>query len=330
MKLKKSCILYVCCIVTSALQAQNTEPTVTFLDYYEKKAAGANSGYYVVTSKKNSADIYWERTLYYNDTIQGIVAARGKSRDNFGLTKEGPFVYYHKNGVKWKEGTYVNNEREGEWLTWDEDGKKETMRHYKAGQLVGKNLGWYPNNNLMDSILLDDNGNGTSVEFFEDGAKKSEGGYKQGEKQGSWQYYFSTVKNQKSIDVVYEKDSAISYQCYYENGAANTKDCVFEKEAGFKGGDEGWRNYLVKKLTSKFDVYAKLMRANQVYTTIVRFVVDTDGKLIRVRVETPQNERLDKIAVSIIEQSPKWNPAIQYNLTVKAYRRQPITFVTTD
>lgn len=38
------------------------------------------------------------------------------------------------------------------------------------------------------------------------------------------------------------------------------------------------------------------------------------------------NKELDAIATRIIRQSPKWEPAIQYNRKVKAYRLQPITF----
>ena len=31
--------------------------------------------------QKDPSDIYWDRILYYNDTIQGFIAAKGKSSD---------------------------------------------------------------------------------------------------------------------------------------------------------------------------------------------------------------------------------------------------------
>lgn len=329
MKLLKAGLLYACISISAAAKAQTT-PVVTFVDYNEKKAGSTHSGYYVMTSKKNPADIYWDRVLYYNDTIRGFIAAKGQSSDESGLVREGAFVYFHKNGTKWKEGRFVNNQEEGEWKIWDEDGKPESVNHYTKGSLTGKNISWFSNGNLQDSVLLDEKGNGTGTEYYKEGAKRASGNYVNGEKQGHWLYYFKEVKNQPCSDVVFEKDSAVSIICYTEDGQVQKKDCVLEREAQFKGGDEGWRKYLVKKLTAQFDAYARLMKSNQVYTTIVKFAVNKEGELFDIRVETPQNPKLDGIAVGIIRESPAWIPAVQYNFKVTAYRRQPITFVTAE
>lgn len=35
---------------------------------------------------------------------------------------------------------------------------------------------------------------------------------------------------------------------------------------------------------------------------------------------------MEKEVVRVIKKSPKWQPAIQDNTAVKAYRKQPITF----
>ncbi|MFN8251555.1 MAG: hypothetical protein U0V75_06695 [Ferruginibacter sp.] len=329
MKHLKHGLLLAFVFMTAAVKAQ-TGPVVTFLDYNEKKSSSTNSGYYVVTTKKDPSDIYWDRILYYNDTIQGFIAAKGKSSDEKGLLREGPFVYFHKNGTKWKEGVFTNNKEEGEWKTWDEEGKPESVNHYTAGSLTGKNISWFSNGRLKDSTMLDEKGNGTGTEFYKEGQQKAAGNYVNGEKQGHWLYYFKDEKNQPCSDVVFEKDSAVSIICYTEDGKVQKKDCVLEREAKFPGGDEGWRKYLVKKLTAQFDSYAKLMKSNQVYSTIVKFAINHDGELFDIRVETPQNAKLDGIAVSIIKESPAWIPAVQYNFKVNAYRRQPITFVTTD
>jgi antitoxin component YwqK of YwqJK toxin-antitoxin module len=35
---------------------------------------------------------------------------------------EGPWRYWHENGARMAEGSYVNNLREGAWTFWDESG----------------------------------------------------------------------------------------------------------------------------------------------------------------------------------------------------------------
>ena len=50
------------------------------------------------------------------------------------------------------------------------------------------------------------------------------------------------------------------------------------------------------------------------------------GKVIDAEVSLPFHPEFDKIALSIIKDSPAWTPATAHNRKVKAYRRQPITF----
>jgi antitoxin component YwqK of YwqJK toxin-antitoxin module len=298
-----------------------------FVDYYEK-AANSNTRYYSIkTSKKNDADLYWQREMYYTDTIDGAIASKGKSKDAAGLIKEGDFIYYYKNGVKKEAGNFINNIKEGEWKAWDEQGKLESTNHFKKGKMAGRNISWYDNGAISDSTVLDENGNGKSFSFYKDGNKDGEGNYKRGDKNGTWIYYYRDVKNQKSIEINYEMDSVKNYQCYTENGALQTKDCVYEREAVFRGGDEGWKKYLIKKLTDKSGAYSKYLKPNQLYTVIIKFVVNKEGNTADIKVENPRIEEVDALAIKIIENSPKWIPAVQYNNKINAYRRQPISFL---
>ena len=298
-----------------------------YVDFEEKPSRSNYAPFYMDLYRTDTiANPYWLRKIYYNDTAEGIIASIGKCRDAKGQIKEGAFVYYYKNGAKKREGNYVNNFKEGEWNEWNESGKLSDINHYRKGKMVERNISWHNNNTIHDSTILDENGNGKSFMFYEDGAKQGGGNYASGDKDGLWLYYYSNVKNQKSIEVNYEMDSVKNYTCFTEAGEIQKKDCVFEREANFRGGDEGWRKYLIKKLTDKSGTYSKYLKPKELYTVLVRFVVTKDGNIEDVKLEKKRIAEIDAIALEIIETSPKWIPAIQYNRRVNAYRRQPISF----
>jgi antitoxin component YwqK of YwqJK toxin-antitoxin module len=306
--------------------AQTGEITRQFVDYDEKPSTSKHSLHYLETYKADNTDIYWTRKMYYADTTEGTLASVGKSSDAQGQIKEGAFVYYYKNGSKESEGEFIKNLKEGEWKEWSKAGNLSAIHHYKKGKMVGRNISWHDNKSLNDSTVLDENGNGKSFTFYENGAKSGEGSYTSSYKSGAWVYYYHDIKNQKSIEVMYEKDSAITYTCFTEEGEKQKKGCVYEREAAFHGGDEGWRKYLVKKLTAQSDAYSTLLGSNELYTVIVRFVVSKDGSIKDAYVEKKGKAKLDAMALEIIQSSPDWIPAVQYNRKVNAYRRQPISF----
>lgn len=119
--------------------------------------------------------------------------------------------------------------------------------------------------------------------------------------------------------------------------ADSTKDVniIFSKvevEAGFPGGDEGWRQYLMKNLhPEKIVDLVKFPRGKKPFkqTVIVKFIVLRDGTLAEVTAEN-YNEvdpYCADAAIKVIKKSPNWIPAFQSGRKVNAIRRQPITFV---
>ncbi|MCF7559352.1 nicotinic acid mononucleotide adenyltransferase [Sabulilitoribacter multivorans] len=52
-------------------------------------------------------------------------------------------VYYHDNGVVSQTGTYtVDGKLHGEWLSFNEEGKKTVSANYDNGKKVGKWIYW--------------------------------------------------------------------------------------------------------------------------------------------------------------------------------------------
>jgi protein TonB len=117
----------------------------------------------------------------------------------------------------------------------------------------------------------------------------------------------------------------------------STKDLniIFSKvevEASFPGGDEGWRQYLMKNLHAERIVdLVKFPRGKKIFkqTVIVKFIVLRDGTLAEISAEN--YDQMDPYcadqAIKVIKKSPNWIPAYQNGRKVNAVRRQPITFV---
>ena len=59
----------------------------------------------------------------------------------------------------------------------------------------------------------------------------------------------------------------------------------------------------------------------------IDFAIDENGKVIEEYLSLPFHEAFDQNAFKVINNSPPWLTAISHNRKVKAYRRQPVTFV---
>lgn len=106
----------------------------------------------------------------------------------------------------------------------------------------------------------------------------------------------------------------------------STKEKVFSKvevEASFPGGEAAWNKYIAKGMNNgDFD---KFKNSDQ-GTCRIRFIVGKDGFISNVQAVNMKRTKLAKLAMEIIINSPRWNPAMQDGKAVNAFREQPITF----
>jgi hypothetical protein len=103
---------------------------------------------------------------------------------------------------------------------------------------------------------------------------------------------------------------------------------VFEKvevEAAIPGGEKEWRDYLNRNLD--VNVPVKNGCKPGTYTVIVQFIVGRDGRVSDVKALTKHGFGMEEEAMRMIRKGPYWIPAIQNGHYVKAYRKQPFTFV---
>jgi hypothetical protein len=101
-----------------------------------------------------------------------------------------------------------------------------------------------------------------------------------------------------------------------------------EQEPEFPGGNAAWTRYFERSLGS-FDA-GKNGAAPGNYQVIVRFVVSRNGTVSDIRSETKHGFGMEEISVKIIQDGPKWKPALQNGRNVNAYRRQTINFIVAD
>ena len=101
-----------------------------------------------------------------------------------------------------------------------------------------------------------------------------------------------------------------------------------EVEASFPGGEGQWRKFLERNLNASAPVDNGAPPGS--YTVQVQFIVDKEGNVSEVKALSSHGYGMEEEAVRVIKRGPKWTPAIQNGRQVRAYRKQPITFVVSE
>ncbi|MBX9784543.1 MAG: energy transducer TonB [Chitinophagaceae bacterium] len=178
--------------------------------------------------------------------------------------------------------------------------------------------------------------------FYWEGIKLYEGIYVNGKPSGYWYFFDKKGKLSDSLHYIVTDSSKTIFSNTAANDEAKTKALqnehlkkdttnVFSKvesEAEFQGGVTAWQKYLLKNID--FPELVMNTRRQQKSTVMIQFVVCNDGEICSVEAINSFHPLLDLIAVNAIRKGPKWKPAMQNGKNVKAYRRQPITFVVPD
>ena len=106
---------------------------------------------------------------------------------------------------------------------------------------------------------------------------------------------------------------------------------VFDKvdiDASFPGGDKAWIKFLQTHLNANVPVDNGAPAGK--YTVWVQFIVDKEGNVTALNPLTTQGYGMEAEVMRILKLVPKWTPASQNGRLVKAYRKQPVTFIIED
>jgi hypothetical protein len=233
--------------------------------------------------------------------------------------------WYHPNRSLKSTGTYVNGKKQGTWLAYHLNGIIRDSSTYLEGRLRGIHYQWHDDGSIADSTQFDENGNGVQVSWYKDGTVSAAGYWTQDTlKRGRWQYFHSNGQLKATED--YQAGKLVTNACYDSTGK-QMANCE-EKEATFPGGVEGWRRFLERNLDAGVPV-RKGAPVGQ-YMVVVQFIVDKDGSINDVKALSNLGYGMEEEVVRLVKKGPQWIPAVQFGQPVKAYRKQPITFVVSQ
>lgn len=105
-----------------------------------------------------------------------------------------------------------------------------------------------------------------------------------------------------------------------QNGSPTDKNKVnsTEVQAEFKGGKDAFFDYLRKNL--------KLPKSNVEGKALVSFVINTEGKLIEIKIlRDPSGGPAGNEIIRVLRNCPNWKPATQSGVPVRAQFTLPIT-----
>jgi len=109
---------------------------------------------------------------------------------------------------------------------------------------------------------------------------------------------------------------------------ADTAKGIFEQveaEATFPGGIDEWRHFLERNLNPGVPVDNGAPCGK--YTVYVQFIVDKEGRVSEIKPLTHLGFGMEQEVVRIMKESGSWDPAMMKGKPVKAYRKQPVTFM---
>jgi len=119
-------------------------------------------------------------------------------------------------------------------------------------------------------------------------------------------------------------DIADSVKYTYNKKFSNRIYDKVEIEAKFPGGPPVWQKYLERNLNSNVAIMHGA--PNGYYTVIVSFLVDEEGNISEVKDLFDPGYGTAQEAVRVIENGPRWIPAVQDGKNVKYRQKQSITF----
>jgi N-acetylmuramoyl-L-alanine amidase len=160
------------------------------------------------------------------------------------------------------------------------------------------------------------------------------------------------MKNVISITLLNEENAIKKYGSQGKNGAfefytfkSDPKDYTYptatrgiqsarvtfnetDVPASFPGGDAMWKKYLSQTLGGYNP--ADSGAAEGSYKVIAQFIVDIDGSLINIKALTHFGYGMENKVIEMLENGPKWIPAMKNGRKVPSFVKQPVNFVIQD
>jgi len=196
----------------------------------------------------------------------------------------------------------------------------------KDGNMYQCTTYWKDNNAIKGKATYADttlsSPDGTLTTYDRNGHLEDSIFYEEGTVDFSYRYY---PNGQVAVHyhLPYGKKEGVT-ETFDENGK-KINNFIMSREAEFKGGEEAWLAY-IKKNTDK-DLAISRDKNGAVPGVEIEFTIDEEGQVTNPKItRSSGHKNIDKDALRVISDSPKWSPAISYNKAVKAYKVQTVTY----
>ena len=269
-----------------------------------------------------------EEAEYRNTQKNGSFKRFGKS----GILTEGCFTdnqetgtwkFYNNNGLPTRECNFILGKEEGKAIYYYSSGKIKSVGMKKAGNMDGE---WtsYDSEGKISSIVnyMNDTLEGLARNFYH-GKLNEAGKYLHGQKDGVWVRYDNKEKPVFKEEFTFkpaEKTEKKASHIMHENDQSNIND---QKVPEFPGGENALMHYLGTTITYPGD-----SKDNGIQGTVVlTFIVTSYGEVTDIRIIKSVAKDIDKESLRVVNSMSRWTPGTQNDIPVNVQYNLPVSFV---
>jgi TonB family protein len=163
---------------------------------------------------------------------------------------------------------------------------------------------------------------GTVVKYDKKGSLQDSIYYEGGKIDFSYRYY---PNGQVAIHYHLPTNKTVGITEFFDENGKKINNFIMAREAEFNGGESAWQAYLKKSIDKDFAV--KRDRDSTFPSAEVSFTIDEEGQVTNPKITRSSGfKNVDKDALRVISDSPKWTPAISYNKAIKANKVQTVMY----
>jgi TonB family protein len=163
---------------------------------------------------------------------------------------------------------------------------------------------------------------GTVVTYDKKGRLEDSIFYSEGKIDFSYRYY---PNGQVAVHYHLPTNKTVGITETFDESGKKITNFIMAREAEFKGGESAWQAYLKKSIDKDFAV--RRDKDGTFPSAEVAFTIDEEGQVTNPKITRSSGfKNVDKDALRVISDSPKWSPAISYNKAIKANKVQTVMY----
>lgn len=296
---------------------------ISYFDISDTEYTTANGADYSVEIKKMPNGT-WQRTSTYirEKRLRCVEYFSDDSLKQY----TGLYTYYHHNGLVQETGTYVNNKKEGEWISYFLNGKKSAVLEYRNDTTIGNTTRWYQTGEISNKAEMNKQGNGKSTWWFKNGMKMEEGLLQKSDRDGKWIFYDNN--GQICAETYYKLGKEVGPRLYANddgklvptNDTSNGMAAEFIHPSG-----QTYQTYI---LENTYQPDKPTLGSGEILKLQVVFCVNELGEVTNAHITNPYKKEYNNEVLTVINSTSKmWKPATRMNKRVAFWQQQTFTFV---